>query len=167
MTIHSFSRTAQPKGSAMLNFDFFNQRAEVKRALSSRLNHTTMDTLRYQDRKAQRSNYSEVVWLIPIEGKHPNYAKAVPAVSKDLSIQGLSLIHNAPLTESLLVVGIPGEHGTSFFQCNVEHCSSLGYGFYQIGLFPVKLLTQNMSEMKAWETRTAEFQTQPTPEPVA
>lgn len=146
----------------MLNFDFFNQRAEVKRALSTRLNHNCMDTLRYQDRKAERSNYSEVVWLIPMQGKHVNYSQAVPAVSKDLSIQGLALIHNSPVTESPLVVGIPGQLGMSFFQCNVEHCSSLGYGFYQIGLFPVKLLSPGMSELKAWETRAAEFQTEQT-----
>jgi hypothetical protein len=126
-----------------------------------------MDTLRYQDRKAQRSNFSEVVWLIPMEGKQASFSKAVPAVSKDLSIQGLAIIHTAPMSESPLVVGIPGEHGTSFFQCNVEHSSALGYGFYQIGLFPVKLLTPHMSEVKAWETRTAQFQTDPAPAPVA
>lgn len=147
----------------MLNFDFFNQRAEVKRALSSRLNHTCMDTLRYQDRKAQRSNYSEVVWLVPMDGKQADFSKAVPAVSKDLSIQGLAILHSAPLSESPLVVGIPGEHGTSFFQCNVEHSSALGYGFFQIGLFPVKLVIPSASELKAWETRAAEFQTEPAP----
>lgn len=151
----------------MLNFDFFNQRAEVKRALSSRLNHHCMDTLRYQDRQAERSNYSQVVWLIPQDGKRSHYAHAVPAVSKDLSIQGLSLIHTSPVSDSPLVVAVPGEHGMSFFHCNVEHCSSLGFGFFQIGLFPVKVVNPNMSEMQAWESRVAEFTPETEPEPVA
>lgn len=151
----------------MLNFDFFNQRAEVKRALSSRLNHRCMDSLRHQDRQAERSNYSRVVWLIPQDGKRPDYSQAVPAVSKDLSIQGLSLIHTSPVSESPLVVGVPGELGMSFFHCNVEHCSSLGYGFFQIGLFPVKVVNLNTSEMQSWESRLAELTPKTEEEPVA
>jgi hypothetical protein len=151
----------------MLNFDFFNQRAEVKRALSSRLNHNCMETLRYQDRKVERSTFSEVVWLIPIHNKQADYRQAQPAVSKDLSVQGMSLIHNAPVDGTPMIVGVPGEHGESFFQCNVEHCSHLGYGFYQIGLFPVKLVSPDMADRNAWENRVAEFQTEPAAEPVA
>lgn len=149
----------------MLNFDSFNQQAQVRRALSSRLNHNCMETLRHQDRKLQRSNYSEVVWLISLEGKRGDYSQAVPAVSKDLSIQGMSLIHNRPLGDSPLIVGVPGNHGISFFKCQVEHCSSLGSGFYQIGLFPMKVLSPNPSEMAAWETRAAEFHKEPQAEP--
>lgn len=151
----------------MLNFDFFSQQAEVKRALSSRLNHNCMETLRYQDRKLHRSHFSEVVWLVPVDGEQADYSQAVPAVSKDLSIQGMSLIHNSPLGSSPLIVGVPGNHGINFFQCNVEHCSGLGFGFYQIGLFPVKVITPSETERKAWEARTAEFQNEPEPEPVA
>ena len=147
----------------MLNFDFFNQQAQVRKALSSRLNHTCMDTLRYQDRKLQRSNFTEVVWVISHDGKRPNYSHAVPAVSKDLSVQGISLIHNSAVTTPLLIVGVPGNHGFNFFQCKVEHCSSLGYGFYQIGLLPVKLISPSTAELQAWEARTAEFEEQPEP----
>ncbi len=141
----------------MLNFDFFNHRAEVRRALSSRLNHHCMDTLRHQDRKTERSYCTEVVWLIPTNGRRADYSRAEPAISKDLSIQGMALIHNRPVSESPVIVGFPGEHGISFFQCNLEHCSHLGYGFYQIGLCPVKLLSPNQAERNAWETRQRNF----------
>jgi hypothetical protein len=150
----------------MLNFDFFNQQAEVRKALSSRLNHSCMETLRYQDRKLQRSHFTEVVWLISLEGKRGDFGQAVPAVSKDLSVQGISLIHTSPITTPLLIVGVPGNHGFNFFQCKVEHCSDLGYGFYQIGLLPVKLLSPSQSEMKAWEARSAAFKREPVAEPV-
>ncbi len=154
--------------NTMLNFEFFSQQAEVKRALSSRLNHNCMETLRYQDRKRHRSHFSEVVWLIPSSSEEPDYRQAVPAVSKDLSIQGISLVHNRPITDSPILIGVPGEHGFNFFECNVEHCSRLGYGFYQIGLFPMKVVSPSTEELKAWQTRTTEFETEPeeVPEPV-
>lgn len=155
----------------MLNFDFFNQRAEVRRALSGRLNQTCMDGLRYQDRQATRSQYSEVVWMVPLDGKRPQYSASIPAVSNDLSIQGLSLFHTAPLTDSPLVVGIPGQHGMTFFHCDIKHCTSLGYGFYHIGLFPSKVITPDQTQRQAWERRAAEFAEdsaeQPVEEPVA
>lgn len=126
-----------------------------------------MNGLRYQDRQSERSNYSEVVWLIPLKGKRGDFSQAVPAVSKDLSIQGLSLINNDAVSAPELVVGVPGEHGWSFFHCKLEHCSGLGYGFFQIGLFPVKLVTLNTTDNQNWEKRLQEFQAEePQPEPV-
>ena len=153
----------------MLNFDFFNQQAEVKRALSSRLNHTCMDGLRYQDRKVERSHFSEVVWVVPLVGRKPDFSQSIPVVSKDLSLQGLSLIHSAPLIQSPLIIGVPGHCGPSFFECKVEHCSALGFGFFQVGLFPVKVVSVSLADVKAWEARKTEFEDkQPLPaEPVA
>ncbi len=141
----------------MLNFEFNNPRSDVYRALSSRLNHTCMDGLRHQDRKVQRTNFCEVVWLIPPGDKGYDYSQAVPAVSRDLSVQGFSLIHNAALADSELVVGIPGVHGFNFFHCKVQHCSDLGYGFFQIGLFASKVITPSRSQLTTWEKRAAEF----------
>jgi len=141
----------------MLNFDFFNHRAEVRKALTSRMNHQCMDGLRHQDRQLERSNFAEVVWLVPLDGKQAEFGKAVPAVSKDISVQGLCLIHTAPLSDAEMVVGVPGQHGVNFFHCKVEHCSSMGYGYYQIGLFPSKVLKLSMSQLMTWESRQAEF----------
>ena len=124
-----------------------------------------MEGLRYQDRKVQRSEYCEVVWLVPKAGKGFDYSQAVPAVSRDLSIQGLSLVHTAPIADAEFVVGIPGKHGFSFFHCHVQHCSDLGYGFFQIGLFAAKVITPNMADMAIWEKRTSAFTQESPPNP--
>ncbi len=150
----------------MLNFDFFTERSDVYRALSSRLNDQCMDGLRYQDRKVQRSEFCEVIWLVSKKGKGFDYSQAVPAISRDLSIRGLSLVHTAPIAGGELVVAIPGKHGFSFLHCNVQHCSDLGYGFFQIGLYAAKVVTPNMADMTIWEKRKAQFRQEAPAEPI-
>jgi hypothetical protein len=145
----------------MLDFEFFNRKKRVQTALTSKINTGCVDEMRYQDRKASRTVYSQVVWLVPCQGKTPDYAQATPAVSKDISIEGLALLHTAPVNTKGAVVGLPGENGPTFLWCDVEHSTALGYGFFQIGLAPERVLNPTLTEFNAWKARCAEFE--PTP----
>lgn len=143
----------------MFNFDFFKKRSEVSRAMTHRLNHACMEALRYQDRKDDRAAYSQVIWIIPTNGKKRlDFAASVPAVSKDISKEGLSLIHTAAVEGESLLVALPGENGHSFLQCKIEHCTALGYGFFQIGLHPENVANVKYDDMRAWKARCREFE---------
>lgn len=142
----------------MLDFDFFNQRKSVHRALANRMNTACMDDLRHQDRKNSRSMFSVVVWLVPLKnGKTPSYTVSVPCVSKDISVEGLSLLHTAAVTDKDVLVVLPGEQGHTFLMCEVEHSSDLGYGFHQIGLQPKKVVNPSNAEQKTWQKRCEDF----------
>jgi hypothetical protein len=145
----------------MLDFDFFNRKKRVHSALTSKINNGCVDDMRYQDRKQSRTVYSHVVWLVPCQGKSPDYAQATPAVSKDISVEGLSLVHTAPLESKHIVVALPGETGPTFLWCEVEHSTALGYGFFQIGLAPERVIAPSLAEFNAWKTRCGEFEPAP------
>ena len=150
----------------MLDFEYFNRRKEVQTALTNRVNTVCMDGIRHADRKNQRSPFSEVVWLVPTElNKRGDYSKALPAVSKDISVGGLSLVHNRPLTSDHVIAILPGANGPTFLRCEVEHCTRLGYGFFQIGLRPERVLQAKHQEQIDWEKRCEEFDDTPAAAP--
>lgn len=150
----------------MLDFEYFNRRKEVQTALTNRVNTVCMDGIRHADRKNQRSPFSEVVWLVPTAGsKRGDYAKALPAVSKDISVSGLSLVHNQALTDEHVIAILPGNNGPTFLRCEVEHCTRLGFGFFQVGLRPERVLQAKHSEQQAWEKRCEEFDDEPAATP--
>ncbi len=150
----------------MLDFDYFNRRKEVQTALTNRVNTVCMDGIRHADRKNERSPFSEVVWLVPTENnKRGDYSQALPSVSKDISVGGLSLVHSQPITAEQVVAILPGTNGPTFLRCEVEHCTRLGYGFFQVGLRPERVLQAKENERLAWEKRCEEFDDEPAPAP--
>jgi hypothetical protein len=143
----------------MFDFDFFKRRNEVHRALTSRVNSACMEELRHTDRKTSRSVFSEVVWLVPLAGgKTPDYAQAQPTVSKDISVDGLSLLHNRPVEADAVVIVLPGDTGPTFMRCDVEHSTPLGFGFFQVGLRPERVVHVKSADERAWQRRCAEFE---------
>jgi hypothetical protein len=58
-----------------------------------------------------------------------------PTVTEDVSAQGISFIHNAPITEPRVIVGLKQETGDRrFLLCTLKHCTPLEHGFYHVGL---------------------------------
>jgi hypothetical protein len=125
----------------MFSFLFYKKRSEVARLLTARVNHHCFTGLDPRERTADRTSYCEVVWLITAgpRGKY-DYENAVPVVSKDISPQGLALIHTAPIEGIRVLIGLRSEAGMSFLACEAVHSSPLGCGFYQIGLTPTEVV---------------------------
>lgn len=152
----------------MFGFLFHRKRQEVRKALASRINHKCADQLRHASRATTRTPFCEVVWLIPDGDLEDGLAEMVPVVSKDMSTQGVALIHTEPVEGRRVIIGLEGQHGPSFIRATVEHSTPLGYGFYQIGLYPDEVLHVSPGPLARWRNRLREFGGSPvTKEPVA
>ncbi|HUG94392.1 MAG TPA: hypothetical protein VML55_26410 [Planctomycetaceae bacterium] len=152
----------------MFGFLFHRKRQEVRKALASRINHRCADQLRHTSRATTRSPFCEVVWLIPdVSDLSEAFDEMMPVVSKDISTQGVSLIHTQPAASRRVVIGLEGQHGPSFIRATVEHSTPLGYGFYQIGLSPEEVLHAAPGELARWRSRLREYGAREAEQPVA
>ena len=146
----------------MLGFFQHRKRAEVQRVLSGRINHRCFDQIRPGPRRSARSAFSEVLWVIPTNGRGRNdFAAAYPVVGKDISPDGLSLIHTAPMTDERMLVALEGQSQPVFLACTREHCTGIGYGFYQIGLHPDEAVSISDAELSLLKGRLSEFDPRP------
>jgi len=72
-------------------------------------------------------------------------------VTRDISTNGMALIHNRPIREPRIVVGLRDETYPRFIVCDLEHCTELGYGHYVIGLRPDNVLRVEPDDVDAME----------------
>jgi hypothetical protein len=142
----------------MFDFLFHNKRSAVRRFMSSRVNRNVLNQMRVGNRDLFRSPFCEVVWLIPCDesGHHIEFEHAYPAVTRDICPAGLSLIQNEPLTAEKVIVGIDGDAGRTFFRCSKEHCTELGHGFHQVGLYLEEIVELKHSDLEVVERSVAE-----------
>lgn len=141
----------------MFGFLFHRKQQEVHKALATRINHKCADHVRHASRRATRSPYCEVVWLIAdVPDRSEAFAEMIPVVGKDISTQGMALIHNEPIKAERVIIGLEGQHGPSFILSTVQHSTSLGYGFYHIGLHPDEVLHVLPGELAQWRNRLRE-----------
>ncbi|MEX2286276.1 MAG: hypothetical protein WD648_04245 [Planctomycetaceae bacterium] len=147
----------------MVDFSSQAKRQEVQRVLTSRMNQFCLSNINPRDRGASRAAFCTVVWVIPSSrsGKF-DVKHAFPVIGKDISARGLSLVHNAPVIGDPLVIGLHDKTGPCFISCSIEHCTSLGYGFYQIGLRPEEMVTLRDNELDLLNRRLAQFSPSPT-----
>jgi hypothetical protein len=137
-------------------FSFFSHKkvADVQRLLTSRINHSCLSNLDPKARNASRSSFCEVVWLVFVgENRQPDFTTGIPVVSKDICAQGLALIHTHPVEDERVLVGLQSSTGPGFLNCSVEHCTSLGYGFYQVGLRPEEVTSVSSADLATLEER--------------
>ncbi len=127
----------------MLGSLFNRKKEEVRRILHGRMNRSYLQTLDNKDRHTSRGAFCEVVWVIPVDSQTQNrdYDRVQTLVTRDISAAGLSLIHNRPVEESQIVVGLKDETAPRFIRCALEHCTALGYGHYLIGLRPEEVVS--------------------------
>jgi len=137
----------------MFDFLFHSKRSAVKRFMSSRVNRSVLDQMRVGNRDVFRSAYCEVVWMVPCDdnARSLEFDKVYPAVTRDICPTGLSLILNEPLATKKVVVGIDSESGRTFFRCVPEHCTELGHGFYQIGLYLEEIIEVDPTDLDVAE----------------
>ena len=141
----------------MFNFSHYRKREEVQKVLTHRVNHALMDRMREGERKSARTGLGEIVFLVPSVNGRPDYRQAVPVIGKDMSVQGLSLIHTAPVAGESLYVALQDEPNPRVLHGKVEHCTPLGFGFHQIGLLPHEVVAMDDSALRDLRQRLAEF----------
>lgn len=135
----------------MLDFLFHKRRDEVKRVLHGRVNRAHARSISADNiRSATRGAYTEIVWIVPCDASlEADYSRVFPAVSHDLCTEGIGVIHNAPITEPRVIIGLRDATSPRFVACTPKHCTPLGYGFYHIGLFAEEVIQPNAEEIEA------------------
>ena len=135
----------------MLDFFFHKRRDEVRRVLHGRVNRAHARTLGVANaRSATRGNFTEVIWVVPaLSFEEANYARVFPAVSHDLSTNGIGFIHSAPISEPLVIVGLRDETSPCFIACTKKHSTPLGYGYYHIGLLADEVIRPTADDIDA------------------
>ena len=88
----------------------------------------------------RRMNLTLPLLVVPCEGHRPVIGRIYPALTKELSSTGLSLV--APHTEEAteVVVAIRWEGAMYYLRARIRHCTPLGAGFHQLGLELVEML---------------------------
>ena len=110
---------------------------EVRRLLSRYINRDFAERFRYGARQDARSLFSRAVWIIPMGPRQrPNFDAAYAVVTKDLSPQGIAVLHSAPISDTEVLLAIPEDQHLNFVRCAPEHTTSIGLGFFQTGLQP-------------------------------
>jgi hypothetical protein len=135
----------------MLDFFFHKRRDEVKRVLHGRVNRAHARTLSVANaRAATRGTFTEVIWVVPAQStEDADFSRVFPAVSHDLSTSGIGFIHNAPVNEPHVIVGLRDETCPRFLACTSKHCTDLGYGFYHIGLLADEVIEPGTNDIEA------------------
>lgn len=148
----------------MFGFLFARKRNEVIRFMQRRMNRSRMQQVSVGQRGRSREAYCQVVWVIPCDEQleRPDFCAAFPAVTRDISAEGLSFIHTVPVSSESVLVGLHDETGSIFVLCSVEHCTPLGYGFYQIGVNPEEIINPDGRDVKEFQKHVQRFDEQPT-----
>ena len=142
----------------MLQLMFDGRRKKAKALLTSRLNKVTFAEIQGSDREVDRCSVSHAVILIPALGKRGwDFEAAAPAVSRDMSHGGISLIHTAPVESENLLIGLIEGDTAQYLKCRVEHSTPLGLNFFQIGLSVEEVVALDQKET---ETIAAKFSNQ-------
>jgi hypothetical protein len=145
----------------MLDFLFHRKRDDVKRVLHGRVNRAHAKTISVADlRSATRGTYTEVVWVIPaFSPTDADYSRVIPAVSHDLSTEGIGIILNAPIASPCVIIGLRDEGSPRFIACKPKHCTPLGYGFYHLGLRAEEVIQPNAEDIEAMCTALERYDT--------
>ncbi len=124
----------------MFGFLSRNKQEEVRKIFQNRMNRSFLRQFRYGKRLEPRGAFCEVVWVIPydVEEEHLEIESVIAAVTKDISPEGLSLVCDAPLEHKRVVVGLERSNEMTYVMCDKCHATSLGYGYFQIGLHPTE-----------------------------
>jgi len=143
----------------MLQFVMSRKRQDVRKLFHNRMNNTYYRQFKYGKRAAPRSNFSEVVWLMPSPNGNTDFSTAVPMVTKDCSVEGVSVIGIDELSGTQYVVALDGESGPNFVSCKLKHCTDIGYGYFQIGLHPMQVVKASDHELYQFEQAQLRFDT--------
>jgi hypothetical protein len=135
----------------MLEFLFHKKRDEAKRVLHGRVNRAHARSISLANaRSATRGTLTEVVWVVPCSSAaDADYARVFPAVCRDMCTEGIGIVHNAPITDPCVIIGLRDNTDPRFLACTLKHCTPLGYGFYHIGVIADEVVYPNAEAIDA------------------
>lgn len=121
----------------MFGFLLQRDRDKVRQVLSKHMNRDFLKKFRYGKRVDARGGFCQPVWIVPIdEADTPQFDAAFAVITKDISPEGLSLIHTAQLDATKVLVAFEAGDEFEFVHCTHQHSTPIGLGFHQIGLQP-------------------------------
>lgn len=151
-------RITNCKGKAMFDFEEAGSRRRVEAILTSRMNERCLEELRGTSRAAGRATYITVTCLIPRNASGEwAFSEALPALSRDISKAGISVIHDSKLNGEILVE-VPRTEGSDFVRCAVQHNHEMGHGHFHVGLSAKEVVHVEALERNTLERRLAEFE---------
>jgi len=121
------------------------QRDRVQQLLTAHISRRYLPQIGKTKRQHERRAFCEVVWVIGWDGHNgqPDFDRVSHAVTRDINKEGLSLLLTSPLEDEQLLIGLDDDGGRHFLRCLLEHCTPLGHGFYQIGLYADEVVELN------------------------
>jgi hypothetical protein len=93
-----------------------------------------LETFAEGPRLEGRVNLTIVVMVVPCEGGQPQIDQAFPAVTKEFSCNGVSLVLQEPMGLGEVIIGFRWEWDMKFLRGKAMHLNPMGAGFYQLGL---------------------------------
>lgn len=126
----------------------FNSRAkerDVQKVLVQVLNNncTEVSNLIEGPRLEGRVNLTIAVHVMPWANGRPVVEQSFPAVTKEFSSAGVSIVSDHPLGYEDLVVGLTWQGRISFLRGQFRHQDPLGAGFWIVGLQLHEVLDQD------------------------
>jgi len=125
------------------------KREEVQRILLARTNRAQLGAIGTNNQRGgTRAGLTEIVWATPcVDHRNADYVRVMPAVTKDISAQGISFICDVDVTEPCVVIGLKQDNGDRrFLSCTVKHCTPLDDGFFHVGLLVDQVIEVNQDE---------------------
>jgi len=121
----------------MFGFLFQRDQDKVRQVLSKHMNREFLRKFRFGQRTNARGGFCQPAWVVPVnDADEPVFGNAFALITKDISPEGVSLIHTEPIGLPKMLVGFGDGESMEFVHCTLEHCTPVGLGFYQIGLHP-------------------------------
>jgi len=97
-------------------------------------NCSDLESLIEGPRLEGRVRLTIVVMVIPVVKGKLAFEQMFPAVTKEFSTTGVSLVLNYPRSLDVVVLGFRWERSMQFLRGKAKHLSPMGAGFFQLGL---------------------------------
>jgi len=139
------------------------KRNDVIPVLQRRINRSFTQQFGIRGRRDNRSAHCEIVWVIEYDSAtgEPDFNSVMPAVSRDISPRGISIIHTKSIESDRVLIGLEGDVEPTFLLCRVEHFTPLGHGFFFVGLDPYEVSVVEPSQLEVIHQKLGKMEPSP------
>lgn len=115
---------------------------EAQRLILKLVNNHCPELLDLQEgpRLEGRVNLTIPAWVVPLEGRMPQIARAFAVVSKEFSPSGFSVVIHRPFARQKVLVGFAWGEEKMFIKGDAQHVTPLGAGFSQLGILAKEVI---------------------------
>lgn len=111
---------------------------EVQSFLLKVVNNSNTELLACQSsdgpRGENRVDLMVVVMIVPLDGKRPRLDRSFPAVTKDFTTTGLSVVLDEAKALDEVIVGFRWQQGMTYVRGEARRMNPIGAGFYLLGV---------------------------------